>query len=440
MKRIALILAFAAVALAQQPSPHDARVFQSYIDEHLRAEDLIDSVQPDTAYGQCEEYRTAREEAYGDLNHDGTPDAAVVYTIEGGGLGNSSAQYLAVFVHSKAGELQGVTRLEVNGSRGSAVTSVAIRNNIIYLKGLLHQKSDPMCCPTGQVDAQYEFVNGHLKPVSASASAPPAPASPTRDWMQHEPSDRGVWFHAALETVSLNMGINPIEFWAEVEIQNTNTRAETVTVTARRYNGKALLSESYTIDPGETRTIRIDDPSATFDSADGQVLAKLAAFDADLAKKHDASALRASFRATVLVEPMPPGILVKVKQLALQGNKLITSPLDHGTSKLQHPEIAETTRAQAYSQTEELCLSNLSGEPKTVLVCEGILSCTSTSRRITLAPFATISEQVATGTSLFVTKPAGTLLGIYHETDEKILSIFNADSNVTFGATVPEKK
>jgi hypothetical protein len=114
MKSLALILAFAAAALAQTPALPDATM-QAYIDEHLQAQRLIDGVEPDAA-GQCEEYREGRKVAYGDLNHDGSADAALLYTLEGGGLGNNAAQYLAVFVRSKAGELKGVTRLEVNWS------------------------------------------------------------------------------------------------------------------------------------------------------------------------------------------------------------------------------------------------------------------------------------------------------------------------------------
>src|SRR5436190_13821404 len=45
-----------------------------------------------------QEYGAARKIVTGDLNHDGIPDAAVLYTIEGMGGGNNYSQYLAVFV------------------------------------------------------------------------------------------------------------------------------------------------------------------------------------------------------------------------------------------------------------------------------------------------------------------------------------------------------
>ena len=100
--------------------------------------------------------------ARGDLNNDGTPDTAIVYTLEGGGLGNNAAQYLAVFVRSKAGHLKAVARWEVNDSRGNAINSVVIRDNVIYLKGLQHTEHDAMCCPTGKFAAQYALVGNRL--------------------------------------------------------------------------------------------------------------------------------------------------------------------------------------------------------------------------------------------------------------------------------------
>src|SRR5215510_16442385 len=50
-----------------------------------------------------EEYPDARKVVSGDLNHDGIPDSAVLYTIEGQGGSNNYTQYLAVFLGHKNG-------------------------------------------------------------------------------------------------------------------------------------------------------------------------------------------------------------------------------------------------------------------------------------------------------------------------------------------------
>src|SRR5262249_48970561 len=61
-----------------------------------------------------EEYKEARRVATGDLNHDGFPDIAVLYTIEGQDGTNRSIQYLAVFVRN-SGQLVSAARVEVGG-------------------------------------------------------------------------------------------------------------------------------------------------------------------------------------------------------------------------------------------------------------------------------------------------------------------------------------
>src|SRR5262249_1364709 len=50
-----------------------------------------------------EEYEEARKVLSGDVNHDGTPDVVVLYTIEGQSGANRHVQYLAVFTRTKGG-------------------------------------------------------------------------------------------------------------------------------------------------------------------------------------------------------------------------------------------------------------------------------------------------------------------------------------------------
>jgi hypothetical protein len=55
----------------------DTKFIETYISNQARRE-------------MGEEYREARKLAAGDLNHDGTPDIAALYTIEGQQVGSSA--------------------------------------------------------------------------------------------------------------------------------------------------------------------------------------------------------------------------------------------------------------------------------------------------------------------------------------------------------------
>jgi hypothetical protein len=269
--------------------------------------------------------------------------------------------------------------------------------------------------------------------------------------------DRTVWFHASLAIVAINKGIDTNEFWGEIDFHNTSQHPETLTMTARRYSGKQFLSETYTIDPGEKRTVRIEDPEANIEMADGYagIIKKLTQLNPDVLKKMldpelakklaaDPNAARDSlysiatdFLATVLIEPAPPGVSIELRQLKLHGDRLTTAALtgDH----TRHPDTSGTTRVVPNGYENQLCLSNVSSDPKTVLICEGSLYCTSPSRRVNLPPFGTIAEHLGVGAALFVTNPAGVIVGFYHET-EGISSMFHVNSGITFGAPVESPK
>ena len=85
-----------------------------------------------------EEPDDVRKTIAGDLNHDGTADVAVLYTIEGQGGSNNYIQYLAVFVRKKTG-LVFAARTPVGGKnrRGIELTSIkrqcdALRHDRVY--------------------------------------------------------------------------------------------------------------------------------------------------------------------------------------------------------------------------------------------------------------------------------------------------------------------
>jgi hypothetical protein len=98
----------------------------------------------------------------GDLNHDGTPDVAVLVTIEG--PGNGYAQHLAVFLRTN-GKLVPLDHATVGGKLYRAVKLIAIQNGVINLATTDYATHDPACCPTIKGTTQYQLVASKLKEI-----------------------------------------------------------------------------------------------------------------------------------------------------------------------------------------------------------------------------------------------------------------------------------
>ena len=109
-----------------------------------------------------EEYEDARKVIAGDLNHDGAPDIAVLYTIEGQNGTNNYVQYLAVFARIK-GRLTHLTHTVVGGKTYRSVELETIRNNVIIIKTLNYGANDAACCPSKAGSARYALVKDKLK-------------------------------------------------------------------------------------------------------------------------------------------------------------------------------------------------------------------------------------------------------------------------------------
>jgi hypothetical protein len=108
-----------------------------------------------------EEYGGARKIVAGDLNHDGVPDLAVLYTIEGAGGGNNYTQYLAVFVRVQ-GSLVPAAHTVVGGKGYRAAHLEGIGDNVIYLTTLRYGPHDAMCCPSKKGSARFVLADGKL--------------------------------------------------------------------------------------------------------------------------------------------------------------------------------------------------------------------------------------------------------------------------------------
>ncbi|MGB9179857.1 MAG: hypothetical protein WCB68_11485 [Pyrinomonadaceae bacterium] len=109
-----------------------------------------------------DEFEDARKIMAGDLNRDGVPDLAVLYTIEGQGGTNNYVQYLAVFIRAKGG-LAPVAHTVVGGKLNRDVELQSVRNNVIFFKTLNYGPKDAACCPGRKGAARFMLVNRRLK-------------------------------------------------------------------------------------------------------------------------------------------------------------------------------------------------------------------------------------------------------------------------------------
>jgi hypothetical protein len=109
-----------------------------------------------------EEPEGVRKSVTGDLNGDGLPDVAVLYTIEAQYGSNNYIQYLAVFLQTKKG-LVYVKHLPVGGKNRRAVEITSITNGFINLETTDYGEKDPSCCPTIKGSTQFVLVGRTLK-------------------------------------------------------------------------------------------------------------------------------------------------------------------------------------------------------------------------------------------------------------------------------------
>jgi hypothetical protein len=109
-----------------------------------------------------DEYKDARRVVVGDLNRDGVPDLAVLYTIEGVYGAINCAQSLAVFIRAKGG-LSFVTQTVVGAKGIRTVELQSIRNNVIFFKTFNWVPNDPGCCPSKEGTTRFVLANRRLK-------------------------------------------------------------------------------------------------------------------------------------------------------------------------------------------------------------------------------------------------------------------------------------
>jgi len=148
-RSLLLILVLCARAFASPGQHADTAA----IDKFIASQESYESGQ------QAEGFRTVLT---GDLNHDGIPDAAVLYTLEGQNGTNNYVQYLAVFVRVK-GHLVPFAHAAVGGKNYRAIKIEAIENDMILCSTLGYAPKDPSCCPTIKGSTRYALEGNKLK-------------------------------------------------------------------------------------------------------------------------------------------------------------------------------------------------------------------------------------------------------------------------------------
>ena len=148
-KLLLLIAVLCAGALASPAQRRDKAVIDKFIASQESYKNGL----------QAEGYRTVLT---GDLNHDGVPDAAVLFTLEGQNGTNNYVQYLAVFVRIN-GHLLAVAHAPVGGKNYRAIEIQAIENDVILCNTTGYAPEDPSCCPTIKGTARYALEGKKLK-------------------------------------------------------------------------------------------------------------------------------------------------------------------------------------------------------------------------------------------------------------------------------------
>ncbi len=105
--------------------------------------------------------------AIGDLNQDGTDDAAVILAVQTGGSG--TFMYLAAITSSQGEQTLSNPDTYLLGDRVQ-VQNLSIKNGAVRVKMLKAKLSDPLCCPTDMVIEAYQLNNttGTFAPMTLS--------------------------------------------------------------------------------------------------------------------------------------------------------------------------------------------------------------------------------------------------------------------------------
>jgi hypothetical protein len=118
-------------------------------------------IQSQTSRTRGTEYKEGRKIVTGDLNGDGNPDIAVLYTLEGAHGGNDYNQYLAVFL-SVNGKYVYKAHRRVGGRFERNMDLKSIEGGKILFDTMEYLPKDPSCCPSKKGATQFTLAQGRL--------------------------------------------------------------------------------------------------------------------------------------------------------------------------------------------------------------------------------------------------------------------------------------
>ena len=166
----ALIVAASMAALAAQPKPGlkpaDLANFTYDLGDGASVEGgkvpLKDGKWKDAAEGGSA-FVLDSHHALGDLDGDGTADAAAIVVEQSTGTGTF---YFLFGLLSRGGTAAQAGPPEWLGDR-SVIERVTIdRKGIISVRYVTHKDSDPSCCPTMRIEDRYRIENGVLTGIT----------------------------------------------------------------------------------------------------------------------------------------------------------------------------------------------------------------------------------------------------------------------------------
>ena len=144
------------------PFRADRRVLQSSPALPSGAEVVVNRfIKSQESRSRGTEYAEGRKIVTGDLDNDGSPDIAVLYTLEGAHGGNDYNQYLAVFL-SVNGKCVYKVHRRVGGRFERNMDLKSIENGKVLFDTLEYLPKDPSCCPSKKGSTQFMFSEGKL--------------------------------------------------------------------------------------------------------------------------------------------------------------------------------------------------------------------------------------------------------------------------------------
>lgn len=115
------------------------------------------------------EERALRRTVVGDVDGDGRPDVAVLFTVAGVRLPDDQLQFVAVFRRDARSRLAYVAHRLVGGRGIREADRVIVLDRQVVLETLAYRPRDGLCCPSKPEQLRYRLKDRKLVPVTAVA-------------------------------------------------------------------------------------------------------------------------------------------------------------------------------------------------------------------------------------------------------------------------------